>query len=262
MKKIILLSALLCLGLLHAQQQTKELRTVMYFAVNEDLPLQEDYKSLLTDLKNAKVISIYGHADTTASTQYNQKLSERRANNVAAFLKSNGVSLEGTDVKGHGETQPVGSGLVTDRRVVITYEKPGTSQEKVVAAPQSSLTSQVSSAKKGDKLKLKNMNFENNSDIMLPSSTPVLNELLKIMMENPRLKIEIQGHICCQADDVTHVSDRRAFMVYTFLSLKGVEKNRLSYKGFGSTKPIYPLPEKNEEERIANRRVEIEIIEN
>jgi outer membrane protein OmpA-like peptidoglycan-associated protein len=34
----------------------------------------------------------------------------------------------------------------------------------------------------------------------------------------------------------------------------------LAYKGFGSNQPVYPIPEKNEEEKIANRRVEIEIV--
>ena len=41
-----------------------------------------------------------------------------------------------------------------------------------------------------------------------------------------------------------------------------IPKSRLSYQGFGSTQPIFPLPEKNEAERAANRRVEILITEN
>ncbi|KOS04688.1 hypothetical protein AM493_00490 [Flavobacterium akiainvivens] len=260
MKKILLLSALFCLGLLHAQQQTKELHTVVYFAVNEDNPLPDEYTRLLADLKNAKVLSIYGHADTTATAQYNQKLSDRRANNVAAYLKGKGVNTANADVKGFGELQSLDGGLITDRRVVITYEK----REGAVVQPalQSSLSAEVAEAKKGDKLKLKNMNFENNSDIMLPSSRPVANELLRIMKANPGLEIQIQGHICCQDVDVTRVSEKRAFMVYNFLLQNGISKSRLSYKGLGSSQPIYPLPEQSEGERVANRRVEIEIISN
>lgn len=260
MKKNLLLLALFCLGLLHAQQDKKELHVVVYFEVNEDMPAQDALKNLLTDLKDAQVTGIYGHADTTAATQYNQKLSERRANNVAAFLKRKGINLKDAYVTGYGEGQSLGSGLITDRRVVVTYIK---KEEAVVEkAPQSSLTAEVAEAKKGDKLKLKDMNFENNSDIMLPSSRPVANELLRIMKENPQLVIEIQGHICCQDVDVTHVSEKRAFMVYNFLLQNGISKNRLSYKGFGSSQPIYPLPELNEEQRVANRRVEIEILGN
>jgi flagellar motor protein MotB len=36
----------------------------------------------------------------------------------------------------------------------------------------------------------------------------------------------------------------------------------MSYRGFGVTKPFYPIPENNDEERIANRRVEIKIVSN
>ena len=35
---------------------------------------------------------------------------------------------------------------------------------------------------------------------------------------------------------------------------------RVSYKGFGHTTPIYPWPEKTEDEKMKNRRVEIKII--
>jgi outer membrane protein OmpA-like peptidoglycan-associated protein len=260
MKKYLLLLALFSVGLIYAQQETKELRVVVYFEVNQDMPAPDALKNLLTDLKNATVISIAGHADTTATEQYNQELSERRANNIAVFLKKKGINLSNTYIKGYGEGQSLGSGLITDRRVVITYIK----KEAAVVekTSQSSLSAEVAEAKKGDKLKLKNMNFENNSDIMLPSSRPVANELLLIMKQNPALVIEIQGHICCQDADVTHVSEKRAFMVYNFLLQNGISKNRLSYKGFGSSQPIYPLPEQSEEQRVANRRVEIEILEN
>ncbi|MBC7439116.1 MAG: OmpA family protein, partial [Flavobacterium sp.] len=55
---------------------------------------------------------------------------------------------------------------------------------------------------------------------------------------------------------------QRAKAVYNFLIGNNIEKNRLTYKGFGSSLPIFQVPEKNESERAANRRVEILIIEN
>jgi flagellar motor protein MotB len=36
----------------------------------------------------------------------------------------------------------------------------------------------------------------------------------------------------------------------------------MRHKDFGGKSPIYPMPEKNEQERIANRRVEIEVLDN
>ena len=80
------------------------------------------------------------------------------------------------------------------------------------------------------------------------------------MRDKPLLKIDIQGHICCQKNEENQISLRRAVAIYAFLIRNGIDKSRLSYKSFGSSKPIYPLPEKTEAEKVANRRVEIEII--
>lgn len=80
------------------------------------------------------------------------------------------------------------------------------------------------------------------------------------MKANETLKIEIHGHICCMIDDSHQIALLRAKMVYNFLIENGINKNRLAFKSFGSAKPIYPLPERNEEERDANRRVEIMVI--
>jgi outer membrane protein OmpA-like peptidoglycan-associated protein len=61
--------------------------------------------------------------------------------------------------------------------------------------------------------------------------------------------------------EVDDISLKRAKTVYNFLLSNGISADRITYKGFASSRPIYPLPEKNEEERVANRRVEILIIE-
>jgi outer membrane protein OmpA-like peptidoglycan-associated protein len=121
---------------------------------------------------------------------------------------------------------------------------------------------EVTQAKIGDKLKIENLNFVVNTFIVVQSSRKKLYELLLVMQNNPDLKIEIQGHLCCQPIDRVNLSTQRAQSVYKFLVANGIDKSRLSYKGFGSTQPIYSLPEKNEEERAANRRVEILVVQN
>jgi outer membrane protein OmpA-like peptidoglycan-associated protein len=82
------------------------------------------------------------------------------------------------------------------------------------------------------------------------------------MQQNPLLKIDIQGHVCCVKSDRQDLSTQRAKAIYKFLEMKGIPKSRMSYRGLGSTQPLYALPEKTEEERAANRRVEIEIVAN
>ena len=94
-------------------------------------------------------------------------------------------------------------------------------------------------------------------------SLPLLDELLDIMLNNPKLVIEIHGHICCNPNpNETKLSYRRALIIFKYLNNYGVDLSRLAFRGYGSNDPIYRLPEKNEKERAANRRVEILIVEN
>jgi outer membrane protein OmpA-like peptidoglycan-associated protein len=88
-----------------------------------------------------------------------------------------------------------------------------------------------------------------------------LEKLLEFLNKNPSLKIEIQGHICCQTSPgVYDVSPSRARAVWLFLIKNGINKNRMSFKGFGTTRPIHPIPEKSAQEEEDNRRVEIMIL--
>ena len=51
-------------------------------------------------------LTIDGHTDNKGTVDYNQKLSERRAGNVAGYLTSNGVAIERITTRGFGLTQP------------------------------------------------------------------------------------------------------------------------------------------------------------
>jgi outer membrane protein OmpA-like peptidoglycan-associated protein len=62
--------------------------------------------------------------------------------------------------------------------------------------------------------------------------------------------------------DRLDLSTQRAKAINNFLIANGINENRLTYKGFGSSQPLFPLPEKDETQRAANRRVEIQIVSN
>lgn len=69
-------------------------------------------------------IDVMGHTDSTGSDAYNQTLSERRAQAVAAYLINQGVSSARIATRGYGESQPVAdnsteSGRQANRRVEI-----------------------------------------------------------------------------------------------------------------------------------------------
>ena len=118
----------------------------------------------------------------------------------------------------------------------------------------------VSSASVGEKLKIENLNFKINTFIVVPESKGKMYELLTVLQKNPKLKI--QGHLCCMPTDRLDLSTQRAKAINNFLVANGINENRLTYKGFGSTQPLFPLPEKDEAQRAANRRVEIQILSN
>lgn len=61
-------------------------------------------------------ILVEGHTDSTGSTEYNQKLSERRAESVAGFAKGQGVAGARFSTVGYGEAQPVASNSSSDGR--------------------------------------------------------------------------------------------------------------------------------------------------
>jgi len=71
------------------------------------------------------VIEVAGHTDSTGSAQYNQQLSERRANTVAQYLEAHGLRSDRVIAVGAGETRPVASndtpeGRQANRRVELT----------------------------------------------------------------------------------------------------------------------------------------------
>jgi outer membrane protein OmpA-like peptidoglycan-associated protein len=104
--------------------------------------------------------------------------------------------------------------------------------------------------------------------VLLRRSIPVLNELLEAMQQNPNLKIEIHGHVCCTATYLDgrdndlgsfDLSWQRAKVVYQYLLEKNVSADRMSYKGFGASQKLFP-EERDAYEQEENRRVEIKIV--
>lgn len=61
------------------------------------------------DLASVQHVQIDGHADRIGSHPYNQRLSERRADAVRAYLVSRGFSASSIDSIGFGKTNPVKS---------------------------------------------------------------------------------------------------------------------------------------------------------
>ena len=61
-------------------------------------------------------INVVGHADSRGKNDYNQKLSERRANTVGEYLVSKGVVKSLINTSGRGESDPVASNSTSEGR--------------------------------------------------------------------------------------------------------------------------------------------------
>ena len=219
-----------------------------------------NFKNLQFDLK--------GHCDSIGSNEYNLRLSENRAHAIQKWLIGHGSRNKNfSHVSGAGRSEPLNENLTEDdralnRRVELIIYKP---------APTATISDQIrdSTTIVGTNIVLRNINFVGGQHIFLPESEPMLLELLDAMKRFPKLVIRVEGHICCVegAEDgpdngtgLNNLSEARAMAVMNYLTSNGIAANRITYKGFGHSAPIYPYPESSEAERQTNRRVEIKII--
>lgn len=98
--------------------------------------------------------------------------------------------------------------------------------------------------------------FDVNKADIKPESMGTLNEIAKMMKDNPAIKLEIGGHCDSDGDDASNLklSQARAEAVRNQLISMGIDGSRLTAKGYGETKPI--APNTTFEGKTKNRRVE------
>jgi outer membrane protein OmpA-like peptidoglycan-associated protein len=101
--------------------------------------------------------------------------------------------------------------------------------------------------------------FKADSEELLPSSFPTLNEAANVLAQFKSVRIEIQGHASSEGDDAYNLdlSQRRADAVRAYLSARGVASDRLAAVGYGEAQPVDT--NKTEAGRKRNRRVEFVI---
>lgn len=111
----------------------------------------------------------------------------------------------------------------------------------------------------GETMQLNNVFFEQGKPILKSQSFPELDRLVQIMQENASIKIELGGHTdnVGNKDALMKLSEDRVLAVKVYLEKKGINKDRVAGKGYGSTQPI--APNTNEADRQRNRRVEFKI---
>lgn len=237
-------------------------------------------------------ISINGHADYLGSEDRTSLLAENRAKAVLRYLVDRGFpetqimnssgwgqNANSADASNAGVAHPLsrrvdilitkGPSVVAALKEVVVPPPPPPPQ-KVVAEvkPSANVTNiDYDVLKVGDLIALKNISFIPSSDRLMPEAYLEVQNLFEVLNAHPTLKISLEGHVCCvpAPDGLSpgtvswDLSENRARRVQGLLIELGIQGSRLSYRGFGRTRPLYP-GEKTGEEQQANRRVEIRII--
>jgi len=114
--------------------------------------------------------------------------------------------------------------------------------------------------KVGSKIILKNIFFDFDKTTLRPTSTAELDRLTKMLNDIPTLKIEISGHTDNIGSDQynENLSEGRAKAVVDYLIDKGIDRERLTFAGYGESQPIETND--TEEGRQMNRRTEFEVL--
>lgn len=222
--------------------------------------IREDQKNLMLnfiktlDTTMVESISIYGYTDDRGKDDYNFILSTNRANAIKEELIKNGITNKIiVSIEGKGRIL-IDDDLIDNlpevrsknRRVdVVANLKEIKEEELQIPGVYETLTSDNIV---GDRIYLKNLLFERGSSKLTNQSKRELNKMVVQLNRNKNFHFEIQGHVCCtpsyhkEAIDKDtrkrELSKNRAKAVYDYLVSKRISKSRMTYKGYGTSKPL------------------------
>jgi outer membrane protein OmpA-like peptidoglycan-associated protein len=161
-------------------------------------------------------------------------------------------------------------------RYSITVEAPGFTPAKYMLDPAEAVDmsitkdielalSPIAEKKKfiaGSVIVLHNLIFEVAKSVIDPESHTVLDNVVDMMAENPKMIIQLEGHTDVLGNPKKNLklSEDRVDAVKNYLIKNGVAKGRVKTKAFGGTQPL--STEDTPEAHRLNRRVELRVLEN
>lgn len=249
---------------------------VVYFDIGKDRLLPDAIHTLDSTAQELKAadrkILIYGYADYLGTGMPNQTLSNARAQKVRAYLLKKKVPttsiLQTTGVGQVTERGSESNGNQQFRKVEIFVKRLEGEAPITFKTKPGKLSKLIKIKKTGETFVLEDVFFHYNSSRLTDASMPIVNELLQVMLQNPQMRIGLEGHVCCVEkfqdawdEDYNDVklSKNRSKTIYDFLIKNGVGKDRVSYRGYGKSQPIAD-PELTEEDKGKNRRVEVRML--
>lgn len=111
--------------------------------------------------------------------------------------------------------------------------------------------------KVGDKVILKNILFEFNSNVLDQKATQELDLAASFILDNPEVTVEIAGHTDDQGEESYNLklSKSRAASVYDYFLKKGIPKENLVFEGYGESQPV--VSSSDSISASLNRRIEL-----
>jgi len=282
MKRFVLILFFLFSFLLNAQEKF----TVFFESGKHELTKKQSelLATWMAANKTSKVVAINGYADEDGTNTFNDSLSQRRVATVYSQLLNNKVKIrEDFKTRSFGEGHNQSKIKAENRKVVVHYllEKDLIKEDEILGIKpveirdedivpieeeamnfpeNATLEEKVKLSRPGTRIVLKDILFYQNTFAIVPTSRRAIDELLMVLDRNPKMRIEIQGHICCVDADRRNLSLERAKQVRRVLQSNMIPSNRIKVRGFGVSHPRFPIPEANEAQAAANRRVEIMIL--
>jgi len=120
--------------------------------------------------------------------------------------------------------------------------------------------------KVGDKIVLENLYYDFDKHEIRPDAALVLNQVVRVMRDNPGLRIELSSHTDSRGSDSYNMrlSQRRAQAAVDYIVGRGIAAERLQARGYGESRLVNQCAEGvncSEPEHQANRRTELEVIQ-
>ena len=243
-----------------------------------------DLKNLLKALEEQPElkVEIGGYTDNTGSTSSNVQISKNRAKFVYDFLINNGIDESRLSYVGYGPKKPLYSNRYKstregNRRIEIKIiEKAQEDYSKLIEEEAlnnpdnkksvqpdykfEDLLNKDNPVPFGTEVVLKTVKFEPNEVAVTEEGKEELIKLAKWLKENTEFNGEIAGHTDKSGLEDRNIilSEQRAESVYNFLLEQGVRVGQLTFKGYGSSKPL--VSNKYQHGREQNRRIGFKLL--
>ena len=265
-----LIPALLFGTFLFAQEKNQ---LSVYFDSGSSVISDSGKNELSTFFSNEEIqvlsVSVLGYCDDVGSSESNVILSEKRAENVSLFLKSN-FELDEIATAGKGEIAingEVSEGLRSENRratVSISYQ---INPKEIAEAknPDNGYKTFNDTLSVGDKVIINQLLFDGSRTSFLnPEDAELeLSKIIDYFKKNPTVNFQINGHVCCISSTfkdarnletgLNNLSKARAQKIFDYFVSKGISKERMSHEGYGRQFPREGVIES------LNKRVEIVI---